>query len=253
MIELTGLTKIYDQGVHPVIALKEVDLNIFAGEFVAVMGPSGSGKSTLMNLLGCLDTPSSGTYVLDGVDVTRMGDVELASVRNRKIGFVFQTFNLLPRMTALRNVEMPMLYAGVTGQERKMRAFEALEMVGLAERVNHRPNQLSGGQVQRVAIARAMVNRPVILLADEPTGNLDSRSGEEIMAIFQELNSKGTTIVLVTHERDIALHAGRIIYFRDGCLVHQEYNPEPVIAGKTSATVRDAGKSAEQGREVSGA
>ncbi|MFZ5651665.1 MAG: ABC transporter ATP-binding protein [Bacillota bacterium] len=226
MIKLSGLTKIYDQGVHPVTALKDVTLNIRPGEFVAVMGPSGSGKSTLMNLLGCLDTPTSGTYVLDGVDVTRMGDMELAAVRNRKIGFVFQTFNLLPRMTALRNVELPMLYAGVPGEERRKRAFEALEMVGLADRVGHRPNQLSGGQVQRVAIARAVVNRPVILLADEPTGNLDSRSGREIMAIFRELNSSGATIVLVTHERDIALNAGRILHFRDGCLVDKEENPK---------------------------
>lgn len=242
MIKLSGLTKIYDQGVHPVTALKDVTLNIKPGEFVAVMGPSGSGKSTLMNLLGCLDTPSSGTYVLDGVDVTGMGDVELAAVRNRKIGFVFQTFNLLPRMTALRNVELPMLYAGVPGPERKKRAHEALEMVGLADRVSHRPSQLSGGQVQRVAIARAVVNRPVILLADEPTGNLDSRSGREIMAIFRGLNSSGGTIVLVTHERDIALHAGRILHFRDGSLVHEEENPRP------------AGDLAEQGgRGVAGA
>lgn len=241
MIKLSGLTKIYDQGVHPVTALKDVTLNIRPGEFVAVMGPSGSGKSTLMNLLGCLDTPTSGTYVLDGVDVTGMGDMELAAVRNRKIGFVFQTFNLLPRMTALRNVELPMLYAGVPGEERRKRAFEALEMVGLADRVGHRPNQLSGGQVQRVAIARAVVNRPVILLADEPTGNLDSRSGREIMAIFRELNSSGATIVLVTHERDIALNAGRILHFRDGCLVHEEENPGP------------AGDLAEQGnRGVAG-
>lgn len=242
MINLSGLTKIYDQGVHPVTALKDVTLNIRPGEFVAVMGPSGSGKSTLMNLLGCLDTPTSGTYVLDGVDVTGMGDVELAAVRNRKIGFVFQTFNLLPRMTALRNVELPMLYAGVPGPERKKRAFEALEMVGLADRVGHRPSQLSGGQVQRVAIARAVVNRPVILLADEPTGNLDSRSGREILAIFRELNGNGGTIVLVTHERDIALHAGRILHFRDGSLVHEEENPN------------SAGDLAEQGgRGVAGA
>jgi len=227
MIELKGLGKTYSQGVHPVVALENVTLSIGPGEFVAVMGPSGSGKSTLMNLLGCLDTATSGSYILDGVDVTRLGDGELAAVRNKKIGFVFQAFNLLPRMTALRNVELPMLYAGVTPGERRERALKALEVVGLAARVHHRPSQLSGGQVQRVAIARAMVNQPVILLADEPTGNLDSRSGGEIMSIFQELNRKGATIVLVTHEREIALHASRILHFRDGRLTDDEKNQAP--------------------------
>ena len=234
MISLRGLGKTYSQGVHPVIALSDVDLTVEAGEYLAIMGPSGSGKSTLMNILGCLDTPTYGSYILDGQDITRMGDLDLAVVRNRKIGFVFQTFNLLPRMTALRNVELPMIYAGAQSQERKKRALEALEMVGLGERVHHRPNQLSGGQVQRVAIARAMVNRPVILLADEPTGNLDSRSGQEIMAIFQNLNNGGTTIVLVTHEREIALHASRILHFKDGFLIEQEINPYPALAEKSS-------------------
>jgi putative ABC transport system ATP-binding protein len=234
MIRVTGLGKTYSGGAHPVIALQDVELAVPPGQFVAVMGPSGSGKSTFMNLLGCLDTPTSGSYVLDGVDVTQMGDADLAMVRNKKIGFVFQTFNLLPRMTALRNVELPMLYGGVAAPERRERALRALSMVGLAERVHHRPNQLSGGQVQRVAIARAVVSSPVILLADEPTGNLDSRSGREVMAIFQELNRKGTTIVLVTHERDIALHAGRILHFKDGCLVDEEINHQPTVAGETS-------------------
>lgn len=230
MIELTGLGKTYSQGVYPVIALRDVNLSIRPGEFVAVMGPSGSGKSTLMNLLGCLDTPTAGSYVLDGMDVTRLGDVDLAAVRNKKIGFVFQTFNLLPRMTALRNVELPMIYSGVPSGERKSMALKALEMVGLADRVHYRPSQLSGGQVQRVAIARAMVNRPVILLADEPTGNLDTRSGREIMSIFQGLNRNGATIVLVTHERDIALHASRILNFIDGQLIGDEKNESPVQA-----------------------
>lgn len=227
MIKITGLGKTYNQGVHPVIALQDVTLHIRPGEFVAVMGPSGSGKSTLMNLLGCLDTPTSGSYVLDGADITCLGDTDLAKVRNMKIGFVFQTFNLLPRMTALRNVELPMLYAGAPARERRERALKALEMVGLADRVHHRPGQLSGGQAQRVAIARAVVNRPAILMADEPTGNLDTRSGREIMSIFQGLNHSGATIVLVTHEREIALHAGRILYFRDGRLIDDENNPAP--------------------------
>ncbi|HBV96529.1 MAG: macrolide ABC transporter ATP-binding protein [Peptococcaceae bacterium BICA1-7] len=248
MIRVAGLGKTYNSGEHPVHALKDLDLNIKPGEFVAVMGPSGSGKSTLMNLLGCLDTPTSGAYILDGVDVTRLGDGDLAAVRNRKIGFVFQNFNLLPRMTALRNVELPMLYCGVPAQERRERALQALSMVGLKDRVHHRPNQLSGGQVQRVAIARAVVNRPVIIMADEPTGNLDSRSGLEVMAIFQDLNRKGATIVLVTHERDIALHAARILHFKDGLLVEEEINPSPVQALPTPINTSEGAEGEVAGR-----
>ena len=230
MIQVSQLAKIYTTGAHPVVALQDVNLEVKAGEFVAVMGPSGSGKSTLMNLLGCLDTPTTGSYKLDGTEISTLGDTGMAGVRNRKIGFVFQNFNLLPRTTALRNVELPMLYAGVDARERVKRATSALGRVGLADRVNHRPNQLSGGQVQRVAIARALVNQPAILLADEPTGNLDTRSGEEIMAIFQDLNRGGATIVLVTHEREIALHTSRIIHFRDGRLVVDERVEKPLDA-----------------------
>lgn len=232
MIQVSDLTKIYSTGAHPVAALKDVNLEVKAGEFVSVMGPSGSGKSTLMNLLGCLDTPTSGSYKLDGIEISTLDDTGMARVRNRKIGFVFQNFNLLPRMTALRNVELPMLYAGITARERVSRANSALERVGLADRVNHRPNQLSGGQIQRVAIARALVNEPAVLLADEPTGNLDTRSGEEIMAIFQDLNRGGATIMLVTHEREIALHSARIIQFRDGRLVGDERVETPLDAGE---------------------
>ncbi|KJS17607.1 MAG: macrolide ABC transporter ATP-binding protein [Peptococcaceae bacterium BRH_c4b] len=227
MIQVSQLAKIYSTGAHPVVALKDVNLEVKTGEFVSVMGPSGSGKSTLMNLLGCLDTPTSGSYKLDGIEISTLDDTGMARVRNIKIGFVFQNFNLLSRTTAQRNVELPMLYAGIDARERVRRATTALERVGLADRINYRPNQLSGGQVQRVAIARALVNEPAVLLADEPTGNLDTRSGEEIMAIFQDLNRGGATIVLVTHEWDIALHTSRIIHFRDGSLVDDEKVENP--------------------------
>ncbi|NLY43241.1 MAG: ABC transporter ATP-binding protein [Clostridiaceae bacterium] len=239
MIKTKNLTKIYKNGSIEVKALVDVNLHIENGEFVAIMGPSGSGKSTLMNILGCLDRVTSGSYVLDGVDVSTMGDRELARIRNRKIGFVFQSFNLLPRITALHNVELPMIYSGISARKRRKKAELALEKVGLADRMHHKPNELSGGQRQRVAIARALVNNPAIILADEPTGNLDSHSGEEIMAIFQRLNKEGATIVLVTHERDIALHTRRIISFRDGSLVKDEPVTKPVDAVDMMAKLSD--------------
>jgi len=216
LIETQDLWKTYKMGDEEVHALRGVSIQIERGEYVAIMGPSGSGKSTLMNLIGCLDTPTKGSYLLNNKQVSQMNDDELARIRNEEIGFVFQTFNLLPRATALHNVELPLVYAGIDSKKRIDRAKEALMKVELGERMSHRPNELSGGQRQRVAIARALVNNPTILLADEPTGNLDSKTGVEIMALFERLHSGGNTIVLVTHEADVAAHAHRVIHIRDG-------------------------------------
>ena len=216
MITTHDLWKTYVMGEEEIHALRGLSINIEQGEYVAIMGPSGSGKSTLMNLIGCLDTPTKGSYLLNGKEVAAMNDDDLARIRNEEIGFVFQTFNLLPRATALHNVELPLVYAGVSAKDRQTRAMQALEKVELTSRSSHRPNELSGGQRQRVAIARALVNNPSILLADEPTGNLDSKTGEEIMQVFHRLHEGGNTIILVTHEADIAAHAHRVIYVRDG-------------------------------------
>jgi len=222
VISATDLWRTYVMGSEEIHALRGVSFTVDRGEYVAIMGPSGSGKSTLMNLIGCLDTPSKGTYILRGRTVSQMQDDELAAVRNREIGFVFQTFNLLPRATALQNVELPMVYAGVSREERTLRAKKALERVDLTPRMGHRPSELSGGQRQRVAIARALVNNPAILLADEPTGNLDTNTGNEIMALFDNLHTQGHTIILVTHERDIADRAHRTIFIRDGKIASDE-------------------------------
>ena len=216
VIQIRDLRRSYDMGSETVHALRGVDLEIRRNEYVAIMGPSGSGKSTMMNLIGCLDTPTGGEYWLNGQEVSRMSDDALARVRNKEIGFVFQTFNLLPRATALQNVELPLVYAGVSSRERRAMAADALERVGLADRKGHKPNELSGGQRQRVAIARALVNRPSILLADEPTGNLDSVTSEEIMRVFGALHAQGQTVIMVTHEAEIAAHAARVVLLRDG-------------------------------------
>ncbi len=218
VIEIEGVTKLYKMGSETIHALLGVALKIHRNEYLAIMGPSGSGKSTLMNMLGCLDTPTAGRYEFNGKHVAMMSDDELAEIRNREIGFVFQTFNLLPRSTALANVELPLIYAGYSAHERRARAIEALENVGLGNRMHHKPNELSGGQRQRVAIARALVNRPSIILADEPTGNLDSRTGVEIMELFEQLYEQGNTMIVVTHEEDIARHARRIVRLRDGLI-----------------------------------
>lgn len=231
--------KVYGSGDIAVHALDGVDLSIQRGEFVAVMGPSGSGKSTLMNILGCLDKPTSGEYFLDGRDVSKLGKNDLAEVRNQKLGFIFQSFNLLPRQTALENVMLPMLYdltRNETAQEQEQRAIAALESVGLGQRLHHRPNQLSGGQQQRVAVARALVNNPPVILADEPTGNLDSHSSEEVLDLLDQLNQQGVTIVMVTHEHDIALRAQRIIWVHDGKIVEKAQEPDDSIISGHSMT-----------------
>ena len=222
LIRLDSICRRYEMGGETVHALRGVSISIERGEYVAIMGPSGSGKSTLMNIIGCLDTPSSGSYELNGNTVADMDDNDLADIRNREIGFVFQTFNLLSRSTALRNVELPLIYAGVDIDERRDIALAALADVGLADRVEHRPNEMSGGQRQRVAVARALVNKPSLLLADEPTGNLDSKTGEEILALFKALHAKGNTLIVVTHEEEVARHARRIIRIRDGLVASDE-------------------------------
>ncbi|EHC11189.1 Phosphonate-transporting ATPase [Fischerella thermalis JSC-11] len=225
IIRLENIFKIYGSGETEVKALNNVNLVIHEGEYCAIMGPSGSGKSTAMNIIGCLDRPTSGHYYLDNLDVAQMDDTELAHIRNKKIGFVFQQFHLLPQLTALENVMLPMVYASVDSGERRDRAVEALKRVGLEKRINNKPNQLSGGQQQRVAIARAIVNRPVLLLADEPTGALDSRTTQEVLDIFTELNTTGITVIMVTHEPDVARQTQRIVWFRDGQVVHSHLTP----------------------------
>ena len=237
MITLEGITKVYRTGEVEVAALRGISLHIPEGEFVAIMGPSGSGKSTLMNLIGCLDQPSSGRYILDGFDVSALSHDQLAWIRNRKIGFVFQSYNLIPRASAVHNVEMPLIYAG-DNRQRRERAMAALESVGLSERAGHLPNELSGGQQQRVAVARALVTDPAILLADEPTGNLDSESSLEIMKLLRDLNQQGRTIVLITHEPDIAAFAQRVVRVRDGVVVSDELRPDvnPMIRGNAGVT-----------------
>lgn len=226
LINIKNIKRDFILGNETINVLKGIDLNINKGEYVALMGPSGSGKSTLMNLLGCLDTPTSGTYILNGNDVSQMTDDSLAEIRNKEIGFVFQTFNLLPRTTALDNVALPMIYAGYSKSERTARATEVLKQVGLGDRMDHEPNQLSGGQRQRVAVARALVNKPSIILADEPTGNLDSKTSIEIMNLFNEIHANGNTVILVTHEEDIAAYAHRIIRLRDGLVESDTINKE---------------------------
>ena len=253
LIHVRGLEKIYEMGSERIHALDGVDLDIARGEYVAIMGPSGSGKSTLMNLLGCLDSPSSGEYWLNDRQVSQLDDDELAHVRNREIGFVFQTFNLLPRATALHNVELPLVYAGVGSEERRERALGALRAVDLEDRATHKPNELSGGQRQRVAIARALVTDPSIILADEPTGALDSRTSVEIMALFQDLNREGITVVVVTHEADIARYAGRVLSFRDGHLTRDEAVRDRLVARDLLATLPQGEQADEEDVEAEAA
>jgi putative ABC transport system ATP-binding protein len=224
VIEIRNIIRDFKLGQETVHVLKSIDLDIKRGEYVAIMGPSGSGKSTLMNLLGCLDTPTAGSYMLNGKDVSKMSDDDLANIRNTEIGFVFQTFNLLPRTTALENVALPMIYAGASKKQRVERASAVLTDVGLSDRMDHKPNQLSGGQRQRVAVGRALVNKPSIILADEPTGNLDSKTGTEIMALFDEIHKNGNTVIMVTHEEDVAAHAKRVIRLRDGIIESDTFN-----------------------------
>lgn len=232
MIEVKDIVKTYKTGEIEFTALIDVSLKIEKGEFTSIMGPSGSGKSTFMNILGCLDKMNSGTYTLNGIDVSGLSERELAFVRNKEIGFVFQAFNLLPRMTILENVELPMVYAGVPAKERRKKALSALDKVGLSDRIKHRPNEISGGQKQRVAIARAIVNNPAVIMADEPTGNLDTKSSIEIMRIFQQLNDDGSTVIMVTHEPDVAKHTKRIVRFRDGKVLSDEVVKDRIILGK---------------------
>lgn len=229
IIDIEHISKIYEMGVEKVYALRDITMKIHENEYLAIMGPSGSGKSTLMNILGCLDTPTSGKYHFTNTDVSELFDHELAEIRNKQIGFVFQTFNLLPRSSALKNVELPLVYAGASTTKRREIAEKTLRDVGLGDRTTHKPNELSGGQRQRVAVARALVNNPAIILADEPTGNLDSKTGQEIMALFSNLWEKGNTIILVTHEEEVARHANRIIRLRDGLIEDDIDNPNPII------------------------
>lgn len=245
LIQITDIGRKYVIGAETIHALKSVSLQIKKGEFVALMGPSGSGKSTLMNILGCLDTPTRGEYILNGINVSDMTDDELAEVRNKEIGFVFQTFNLLPRSTSLDNVALPLVYAGINKQTRKERAKAALESVGLGNRVDHKPNELSGGQRQRVAVARALINNPSIILADEPTGNLDTKTSIEIMGLLEEIHSRGNTIVLVTHEEDIAQHAHRIVRMRDGLIEDDYLNPDVKSVSPRLAALREKGSDFE--------